>query len=384
MLQIPQRSDDKMSADEMIQELRKKVLAFEAEITSSMSVLPLMENELNDVCALRKSWVTEVSGIDELEAQTFKTQAEALRKRASIMNIEMQMDAIRLNGFYESQQLQQLVVATRPREDNESDHDREREINLMIKEGMVKIGRAVNESLQIRIKFKEEADDMFRELVLLKNEYKEKKRIRMETILADIRDYNAHLDGIRGNSEDTYKKVTNDYLILRHNARVAKEILVRSQNEAKKVRNLLENNINKLMKESVIQRDLMEKHSEEELQVLTEDLRKAVIRKEREYENILVRVEGKKRHTKKVIKSHKQMIKDYDARYNALQKQRRGEILVIEKELQKLRDMISEVEYQLNNKENNSGIQMQQIANILGSLQIELRESLDRNTDLTF
>ena len=246
------------------------------------------------------------------------------------------------------------------------------------------IGRAVNESLQIRIKFKEEADDMFRELVLLKNEYKEKKRIRMETILADIREYNAHLDGIRGNSEDTYKKVTNDYLILRHNARVAKEILVRSQNEAKKVRNLLENNINKLMKESVIQRDLMEKHSEEELQVLTEDLRKAVIRKEREYENILVRVEGKKRHTKKVIKSHKQMIKDYDARYNALQKQRRGEILVIEKELQKLRDMISEVEYQLNNKENNSGIQMQQIANILGSLQIELRESLDRNTDLTF
>ena len=383
MLQVPKREGG-MSAKDMVEALRKKVLAFEAEIASSMSVLSLMESELNDVCTMRKSWITEVSGIDEIEAQTFRAQAEALRKRASIINVEMHMDAIRLNGFYEAQQLQQLVVATRPREEGESDQDREKEINAMIKEGMVKIGRAVNESLQIRLKFKEEVDNMSRQLISLKSEYKEKKRIRIESILGSIKEYDEHLSEIRRNSEDTYKKVTNDYLILRHNARVAKEILVRSQNEAKKVRNMLESNINKLMKESVAHRDRLEKNSSDELQVLTEDLRKIVINKEREYENILVRVEGKKRHTKKILKSHKQMIRDYDAKYNALQQKRRGEILVIEKELQKLRDMISEVECQLHDKENNSGMQMQQIASILASLQVELRESLDKNADLIF
>ena len=138
MLQVPKREGG-MSAKDMVEALRKKVLAFEAEIASSMSVLSLMESELNDVCTMRKSWITEVSGIDEIEAQTFRVQAEALRKRASIINVEMHMDAIRLNGFYEAQQLQQLVVATRPREEGESDQDREKEINAMIKEGMVKI-----------------------------------------------------------------------------------------------------------------------------------------------------------------------------------------------------------------------------------------------------
>ena len=383
MLQNTKHEDD-TNEDGELEALRNKVLAFEAETASSLSVLTLMEKDLNDVCTLRKSWITEVSGIDEIEAQTFRLQAEALRKRSSIINIEMQMDAIRLNGFYEAQQLQQLVVATRPREDGETDQDREKEINKMIKEGMVKIGRAVTESLQTRQKYKEEVESMNRQLKNLKVEYKEKKRIRLETIISDIKEYNQHLDEIRHKSQDTYKKVTNDYLILRHNARVAKEILLRSQNEANKVRNMLENNINKLMKESMALRDRMEVHSSDELQVLTEDMRKSVIDKEREYENILVRVEGKKRHTRKIMKSHKQMIKEYDAKYNALQLKRRGEILVIEKELQKLRDMISEVECQLHNKENDDGIQMQQIARILGSLQVELRESLDRNTNLIF
>ena len=384
MQQLHKKDDGKSRADDMVQELRKKVMTFESEMASSMSVLNIMENELNDVCRLRKSWITQVSGIDEIEAQSFKIQAEALRKRSSIINIEMQMDAIRLNGFYEAQQLQQLIVATRPREEGESDKDREKEINMMIKDGMLKVGRAVSESLQIRQKFREEVDNMNRQLATLKNEYRENKRIRITTILDNIKEYDEHLEEIRSHSEETHRRVTNDYLILRHNARVAKEILVRSQNEAKKVREMLENNINKLMRESVAHRDRMEKHSNDELKVLTEDLRKNVINKERQYENIVVRVNGKKKHTKRILKSHKQMIKDYDAKYNALQKKRRGEILVIEKELQKLRDMIGEVEGHLHDKENNSGMQMQQIATILSSLQAELRESLDRNTDMLF
>ena len=49
-----------------------------------------------------------------------------------------------------------------------------------------------------------------------------------------------------------------------------------------------------------------------------------------------------------------------------------------------MRDMIGEVEGHLHDKENNSGMQMQQIATILSSLQAELRESLDRNTEMLF
>ena len=38
-------------------------------------------------------------------------------------------------------------------------------------------------------------------------------------------------------------------------------------------------------------------------QSIDEDLRKNVINKERQYENIVVRVNGKKKHTKRILKS---------------------------------------------------------------------------------
>ena len=238
----------------MLESLRNKVLAFEAEVSSSLSILPIMEKEMNSVCEQRTSWIDQVSGIDEIEAVTFKHQVDTLRKRCSCISIEIQMDALRLNGFYEAQQLQQLVVATRPRDEGETDKDREKEIKAMIKEGMVNIGRAVKESLKLREELLNEMDTMTRQLVTLKHEYRDKKRLRLDVMIQRINEYSEHLGETHKTSQSTLKRVTNDYLIVRHNARVAKEILVRSQNEAAKVRQMLEDNVDRLMRESVAHR----------------------------------------------------------------------------------------------------------------------------------
>lgn len=86
---------------DIIAPLRQKVIAFESEMNSSLSILGIMEKELENVCALREDWMTEVSGVDDAEAVTFKNRIASLRKRAELIMIEIQIDSIRLNGFYE-------------------------------------------------------------------------------------------------------------------------------------------------------------------------------------------------------------------------------------------------------------------------------------------
>ena len=48
------------SKERMLDSLRNKVIAFENEMSSSLSILPLIEKELTDVCNLRLSWISMI------------------------------------------------------------------------------------------------------------------------------------------------------------------------------------------------------------------------------------------------------------------------------------------------------------------------------------
>lgn len=89
---------------------------------------------------------------------------------------------------------------------------------------------------------------------------------------------------------------------------------------------MLQDNIDKLMLESVAQRERLEKNYSEQLRVLTNDIRSSVIQKEREYEDIVLRVERKRKATKITLKEHKKLVARYDAKYDILQEKRRAEI----------------------------------------------------------
>jgi len=259
--------------------LRGKVLNFEAELSSSLSILDIIDKEMNSLCDMRSTWVTQVSGVGDIEVQVFKNRIDTLRKRAETAIMDIEIDRIRLEGFYEAQQLKQLIVATRPREDGETDKQRSKEIGVVIREGMEAIAKAVRKSTRFRQEILSNCEDMNRQLFMLKKEYHDGHKMRIQTSIQRVTEYMDHLSSMISDCESKNKRLTSDYLILRHNARVAKEVLVRSQNEANRTRKILQDNIDKLMVESVVQRDRVEKNSDEELKALTNDIRRQVIGK---------------------------------------------------------------------------------------------------------
>lgn len=348
--------------------LREKVLSFEAELSSGLSILEIIDREMNALCDMRSSWVTQVSGVGEIEVQTFKNRVETLRKKAETALMDIEIDKIKLEGFYEAQQLKHLIVATRPRDDGETDKQRSKEIDAVISEGMAAIAKAVKKSTRLRQDILSNCEDMNRQLFLLKKEHQDGHKARIQTGIQRVVEYVDHLSNMISDCESKNKRLTNDYLILRHNARVAKEVLVRSQNEANRMRKILQDNIDKLMIESVVQRERVEQSSAEELKTLTNNIRRQVIEKEREYEDINLRVRRKKIFVKNSLKEHRVLVKKYEDKYEALQKKRKTEIRLVSGELRRLREMIAELELKVHKK--SGTFTVNQVTQLLESLNL--------------
>jgi len=132
---------------------------------------------------------------------------------------------------------------------------------------------------------------------------------------------------------------------------------------------MLQDNIDKLLSESIVQRERLEKSSSAELKLLTDEIRQAVIRKEREYEDLILRVQRKKKEAKLTLKQHKKLVAHYDAKYDALNEKRRNEIRVISSELRKLREMISSMEAKFNERAGAEAM-IGQVAKILNSMSL--------------
>ena len=354
-------------SNDLIESLKEKVCSFEIELSSSLSVLNIMEVELNKLCSMRNDWINQVSGVDEIEVITYKNRIESLRKKSEIALIELSIDVMRLNMIYEDQQLRQLIVATRPREIGETNKDREKEVQNLIKSGMEEIAKFVRQSIRLRTDLLTQCEDMNRQMLSLKNEFIEGHKLRLTIGIRRVQTYMDHLNDLQIASDNKYKKVTNDYLILRHNARVAKEILVKSQNEAHKVRRILQDNIDKLQAESIFQRERLEKNSADELKALTNEIRQTVISKEREYEDIILRVRKKKINAKITLKEHKKLVEDYDQKYEELLEKRNSDIKIISKELKKLKELIFALETNLSEKNDSEDLK-NKISFLLNSL----------------
>ena len=326
---------------------RERVVEFENEMRAKLATLANVERDIAEVSQKRRTWLQSISRSDESGLDVFIAKLNLLKLRAQMSSLQMTRDVVTLEGHYESQELNYLVEATQPMEENETEAQRKAALLRLQREDSDMMLKFLEQSLQYRIQLGNTNYELQSALSLIVNEIGLQQIAEEAEFNEKVAFYTSRMQKSVDISNKHYKRLTEEYLILRHNARVAKEVLTRSQNDAAKARTELQGCLDSIIHEAAVQREKMEKNSSAELTFLTADLRGEVIRKEAEAEALALRVRLLKSRQKKEVSTLKKELQTYTAKYKNLSKKRRSELKVVHSELKHLREMIDSVEQRL-------------------------------------
>ena len=323
---------------------RIRVLDFEQEAEERLASLGQTEQEILSVGQLRSRWLTSVNNMDEVETETFGLRLENMRAYSELAELNLSIDQIEMESLYEQQTLDYLVQATKPLEDGESKESRADILEQMTKENLDELCSTLRTSIDFRAKINKKMHDSTVELAKLRVNHDNRHSAAVSDLQERMAQYAERMKEAVITSKKQHKKITGEYLVLRHNARVAKEVLQRSQNEAQLARKMLQDKLERLTEEADGQRERMEAAALAELKIMTEDIRNSVIRKETEVNEMRRHIELLKSSRKQSSRDLRKAIKSYDAKRLGLEKKRKVEVEAIKGELQGLRDMCTDLE----------------------------------------
>lgn len=326
---------------------RERVLEFEKEMLAKLATLTDVERDIADISQKRKAWLENISKADDTDHDVYIAKLNVLRLRSQLSALYMTLDVTRLEGHYEAQTLNYLVASTQPLDDDETPEKRKIALLQLQRIDNDKLLGFLENSLQYRIQLGNTNYDLQSQLTMLTNEIGLQQESEEQEFREKVAFYTSRMQHSMEVSKRHYQRIAEEYLILRHNARVAKEVLSRSQNDAAQARAELQGCLDGILAEAGAQREKMEKHAAAELKFMTEDLRADVIRKEIELESAALRVKHLKSRQRKEVSALKKELRVYNKKYQTLQRRRRVEITAVQGELRELRESISRVEQRL-------------------------------------
>jgi hypothetical protein len=327
---------------------RNRVYDFEKEYEVKLSRLPEIEKEILQIGQARRRWLNSIAVVDSLDTEIFTRKLNIIKTKADLGVMKVLVDSARLQGYYEAHTLKYLVAATKPYDD-EGDNKESREIQLkaLANQNLDELRTVLRKSIAFRSATTNSVYNLIAQTDALKIEYEMNKSILVNDIAERINQYLTRLQESVDESKKNHKKITGDYLVLRHNAKVASDIVIRGQKEANIARKILQERLEQLVTEAQLQRERMEKTSAAELKLFTNDIRNEVIQKEREYEAISANIKDHVKKRKNACKDSKKQIKMYTDKLNALESKRKEEVMAITEQLKVLREKVNDMEVRL-------------------------------------
>ena len=326
---------------------RVRVVEFEKETADRLTTLAAVEADILSVGQLRSRWLVSVSNIDEVETETFRLKLDYLKAQGELAAINLQLDKTKLEAHYETQTLNFLVNATKPLDTGESKEARAVTLAALARENLEDLNHALRLSCDTRAKQTREIHLSTLELSKLRQNNDNRHTAVVADLQEKISAYAERMKETVVTSRKQHQIITGEYLVLRHNARVAKEVLLRSQNEAAMARKLLKEKLDRLVEEAAIQRDKMEAGAIAELKVMTDDVRSAVIKKESEVNELRRTITNLETSRKQTSRMMRKAIELYNKKYIALTRRRERDVDRMRKELSDLRNMVGRVELEL-------------------------------------
>ena len=295
-------------------------------------------------------WFKSETSTSSLEYEVFKKKIEIIERMGDILEAKTTIDKYRLEGYYETQRLKQLIVATKPGSKADSDGARRSaELQEVMREGATQLTKALQESVKYRQNMLKESKHLQTQLESVISERDRRAENYSQALDSALRQFIQGVEHSYKTTQRNARRVTEQYLVLRHNARIASEILARSQNDAEKERDQLKHALvecQEVARQRVASAEESYQHElEARLQMLRVDVMHCEATLENKWqENADIRVGWKN-----TLGQLRKEIRYYKQKYEQLQTRRRHEITVIQGELSKLRDDISNAELVLLN-----------------------------------
>lgn len=323
---------------------RERVLEFETEIADLLKSLLVLKKEMDEVNHHRKEWLHNISQAHTHSTDVYVEKVELIRAQCELSSLNMKLDGLRLEGHYETQTLKMLIEATKPLGQEESEEEREEAMSWLARRNADELRDAIDASLQYRMSLGSFVYDLQTSLESLRLQSETEQRLQEEDWRNNITIFHNNMLESMKKSKGNYQKIIKEYLILRHNSQVAKEILVRSQNDAIAARGELQKCLDHILTEAAGHRQRIEEQSNAELKMLTNDLRHQVIAKEKELEiaqSVVAEIRKQKTFDHEYLLKE---IESYEKKHAGLEQKRLEDLKVIMHELKYLRKSINSVE----------------------------------------
>lgn len=354
-------SKDVSASDRMISSIierdinRELIISFEQECIQRVSSLASVQSDLDRLKATRRQCVEEGSNIDHSEVVNFMSQLDILRKRIEIISTSLHLDEARLQSSNHSQTLSHLIESTSPysyqdRSDSAYEAhklravDTETQRNALIQKNLKRTKEALTHSLHYRLKLSNDAKELQLTLDRLKVEYKANYENAVHRIEAKLQAFLKAASLKESKIAERNRLIMSEYLILRHNSRVAQERLTKRKNDSETERGRMQEQFDEFLAKIAHERDRADSSSREELQLIINESRKHLLNRESQLEEEERRISEKEVKVKTDLRSLREELRAVNRKYDDLQQKRVHELRDMNEDVKKLREMITKVE----------------------------------------
>lgn len=239
---------------------RSRVLEFEREVEGKLVSLGRIESEMKEIGDQRRNWLDNISTTHNQGNDVYQKRIELVKVQAEMASLGLKLDSLRLEGHHESQRLAMLVEATRPLKPQETDEQRDFELTMKARRDTDVLRSAIQSSLDYRTQLGNVAYDLTLNLNRLQQQSELEQAQKAEDLKEHLTSYCDRMNESINRAQDNYSEIIKEYLVLRHNAQVVKEILARSQNDASFERQELQKKLDKMVNDAQEQRYKLGKH----------------------------------------------------------------------------------------------------------------------------
>mmetsp|Transcript_15640 Transcript_15640/g.22928 ORF Transcript_15640/g.22928 Transcript_15640/m.22928 type:complete len:419 (+) Transcript_15640:26-1282(+) len=322
--------------------------------------LMFLEDELKSITEKRKKFLNLLTdqihddnlksfGSERSQDDFYMKKLEVLRLQTELFSLQLQIDSQRLQDEQQIHELNYLIAATEPFPDDGGDaadhlQSRKSQLEAVARKDSESLLLFLQTSLQQRAQQRVAGG----ELQFAVSGAGQQMQALQLSLLRDLQlTASGFLERLRTSlqaAKDLNHKVMGQYLVLRHNSRVACALLQHSKDSAAEERRSLAASLSQAQQAADSERRQCEQVTAAEYGTRTEELRSQVVACEQRLALLTARHTVTTARNRQQLKSLKKQIRQVDGLHDSLQRRRAADSQRIQQELSTLRAQVRQAE----------------------------------------
>lgn len=320
-----------------------KILEFEREFENSINEISKIELQLDSINEMRSRLFIFEENISSLTFEHFRKKIEILELEMKIIESNMILEDFQSGECYEEIALQQLI------KESKKDYEIKESNDYSIR---IKINNTLQSSISYRLDLVNKCKSIQSKFDEVRIELQSTRNSNESKLHQILTNYNNDINLNIQKSLSISNNVTEDSLILRHNCRIATDLLTQKRLALVQKRKELQDNLQQLHQNVEETLKNFDNSYMNEIEMKLQPKLKQVIKLEDYLENIRSISSDLRLKYQNDINQYKKTKKFIKYNYEILQLTRKEEILKRQSELQELKNGISAAESKLFHQQN--------------------------------